>query len=185
MRSADPRGARARSMPGFRRRVDAALADENARWEQSGPADGGKSWSATARPGATPADAPIVQRGVSVTSALGLPHVAGRGVDRREHPDEPRHSRDHDRRRRARQRDAHADGNVRHDRFVAGDSSRASCSRSRSPASRPEIDAGDRRTIRHESVIARQIRHRTNRMSLRGGQESPGQMTLVAACRFF
>jgi tripeptide aminopeptidase len=69
LRSADPAALRALDT-GFQRAVDAALADENERWENRGRLTVEKALVGSRPGGRNPADAPILSAAVSVTSAL-------------------------------------------------------------------------------------------------------------------
>jgi acetylornithine deacetylase/succinyl-diaminopimelate desuccinylase-like protein len=72
MRSVDQDALRALDT-GFHQAVDAALADENARWDQKGRLSAAKTLVGDRPAGSTPRTAPIVEAAVSVTRALGLP----------------------------------------------------------------------------------------------------------------
>jgi len=71
MRSADP-AALAALDAGFQKALDAALADENARWGNAGRLTMEKTVVGNRPPGRIAADAPIVLAALSVTRALGL-----------------------------------------------------------------------------------------------------------------
>jgi acetylornithine deacetylase/succinyl-diaminopimelate desuccinylase-like protein len=71
MRSADP-AALAALDAGFQKALDAALADENARWGNAGRLTMEKTVVGNRPPGRIDADAPIVLAALSVTRALGL-----------------------------------------------------------------------------------------------------------------
>jgi acetylornithine deacetylase/succinyl-diaminopimelate desuccinylase-like protein len=72
MRSADPASLKAVDAS-FREAVDAALAEENERWNQRGRLSVDVKLVGDRPAGRTPESAPIVQAAVSVTRALGLP----------------------------------------------------------------------------------------------------------------
>jgi tripeptide aminopeptidase len=70
LRSADPAALRALDA-GFQKAVDAALADENERWENRGRLTVEKALVGSRPGGRNPGDAPILSAAVSVTRALG------------------------------------------------------------------------------------------------------------------
>jgi tripeptide aminopeptidase len=72
MRSADPASLKAVDAS-FREAVDAALAEENERWNQRGRLSVDVKLVGDRPAGRTPESAPIVRAAVSVTRALGLP----------------------------------------------------------------------------------------------------------------
>ena len=63
----------------FQKALDAALAEENARWDNRGPLTLQKTVVGSRPGGRTAADAPIVQAALSVTRALGLRAPLGEG----------------------------------------------------------------------------------------------------------
>ena len=78
MRSADAAALKSLDAS-FHKAVDAALAEENERWNNNGRLTVEKRLVGDRPAGRTPADAPIVEAAVSVTKALGLPVTLDEG----------------------------------------------------------------------------------------------------------